>query len=31
MDIVFLGLSAALALVTAGAAWGCAKLAGRCA
>ena len=29
MDIVFLGLCAALALVTGLAAWGCHKLAGR--
>lgn len=29
MDIVFLGLSAAIALVTALAAWGCDKLARR--
>ncbi len=29
MDIVFLGLCAALALVTGLAAWGCLKLAGR--
>ncbi|MDR7334147.1 hypothetical protein ABIC83_004818 [Roseateles asaccharophilus] len=29
MDIVFLGLSAVLALVTGVAAWGCEKLAGR--
>ena len=29
MDIVFLGLVAALALLTVAAAWGCDKLAGR--
>lgn len=29
MDIVFLGLGAALALLTGLAAWGCSKLAGR--
>jgi hypothetical protein len=29
MDIVFLGLGAALALLTGFAAWGCSKLAGR--
>jgi hypothetical protein len=29
MDIIYLGLGVVLVLLTAGAAWGCAKLAGR--